>query len=97
MSKDVRSVTEDLLAKYPPLRDNDKLLLLAYWATEGLHLTEDQRTAFLSTTPAESVTRARRALRGTYPGSEQAEKARYNKFKETRDEFGRPVMVLYEK
>lgn len=63
-------------------RDSDKLLLLAVWHTEGLHLTEEQRTAFMSCTAAETITRARRSLKQQYPASPEIEEERYHKFKE---------------
>ena len=73
---------EQLLISGQRFRDSDKLLLLAVWHTEGLHLTEEQRTAFMSCTTAETITRARRALKQHYPASPEIEEERYHKFKE---------------
>lgn len=62
-------------------RDSDRLLLLAVWHMEGLHLTEEQRQVFLSNcTTAETITRARRALKVDYPASESVNEERYAKF-----------------
>lgn len=64
-------------------RDNDKLLLLAIWHSEGLHLTDEQRHIFLtSCTSAETITRARRALKVNYPASEAVDQVRYDRFKQ---------------
>jgi hypothetical protein len=62
-------------------RDSDKKLLLAFWHTQGLELTPQQRDIFMNKcSTAESITRARRALREKHPASEVVEEERYNKF-----------------
>jgi hypothetical protein len=69
------------------LRDSDKKLLLAFWHTEGLHLTDEQRQMFMEKcTPAESITRARRELRSEFPASKQVEEERYRKFTEYKND-----------
>ena len=73
---------ERILQMGQRFRDSDKLLLLAFWHTEGLHLTEEQRTIFTLCTTAETITRARRALKEQYPASPEIEEERYHKFKE---------------
>lgn len=86
-----RSVTprvEYQLKNYPTLRDSDKELLLAIWSQEGFHLSDTQRAAFMRTTPAESITRSRRALRDAYPDSKQADKARYTRMVEEQNDHG---------
>jgi len=91
-----RSVTprvEYKLKTKPELRNSDKELLLEIWAQEGFHLSDTQRAAFMRTTPAESVTRARRALRVKYPGNEEVEAVRYVKYVQERDEYGQPIMI----
>lgn len=78
----ILSKTERILQAGQRFRDSDKLLLLAVWHTEGLQLTEEQRAAFMTCTTAETVTRARRALKVQYPPSPKIEEARYTKFQE---------------
>lgn len=94
MIKNVGRKVEQLLRDVPELRDSDKELLLAYWQNEGLELSDIQKRKFMMCTTAESITRARRALRDKYKGSETVEAARYTKYIEMRDEFGYPIMVL---
>lgn len=63
-------------------RDSDKHLLLAFWHTQGLHLTDEQRRIFMDRcSTAESITRARRALKDKYPASEEVDRERFNKFR----------------
>ena len=69
-----------LLRDDPELRNSDKKLLLAYWKRQGLELTDEQIRKFMDCTVAESITRARRALREEYPAEENIEQDRYNKF-----------------
>ena len=74
---------EKVLQMGQRFRDSDKLLLLAIWHVEGLHLTDEQRHIFLiNCTSAETITRARRALKVDYPATEEVDQARYNRFKE---------------
>lgn len=74
---------EKVLQMGQRFRDNDKLLLLAIWHTEGLRLTDEQRHMFLTNcTSAETITRVRRALKVDYPASETIDQVRYNRFKE---------------
>lgn len=72
---------EQLLRDYPTTRDSDKHLLLAFWASQGLHLSRDQRDVFLRhCTTAETITRARRSLKGKYPATKEVDDERYRKF-----------------
>ena len=70
-----------ILANDARCRNSDKLLLLKYWHTQGLHLTEEQRQIFMDkcTTP-ETITRARRELREQYPESKEVQQERFKKF-----------------
>lgn len=87
--------TEMLLKHLPHLRDNDKKLLLTYWRKEGLILTETQEKIFLEKcTKAESITRARRALREEYPGKKDIEEARYKESQRFRHEYGSPTIIF---
>ena len=72
----VRDKVEDLLANNSDNRNSDKKLMLAFWESEGLSLTEEQRRDFLNCTPAESITRARRDLAWKYPASREVKQAR---------------------
>lgn len=85
---------ENLLTYLPDLRSNDRKLLLAYWRKEGLELTPEQEAKFMLVTAAESITRARRALRHQYPGNVKAEAERYQQFKVFRNEYGEEVVVI---
>lgn len=75
-----------LLSQEPKLRDSDKALLLRFWQDEGLGLSDSQRRIFMEKcTPAESITRVRRALKAeNLQGSEAVEEQRYNKYNQYR-------------
>lgn len=83
--KRVLSKTESLLMHSQVLRDSDKKLLLAFWESEGLHLNGMQRAIFMGCTPAESITRARRALKVKYPASKVVDDQRFELYKEMRN------------
>lgn len=94
-SKAVEPRVEALLKDFTNLRSDDKKLLLAYWrAHDGLKLDEQQTVAFLNATPAESITRARRALRDKYPGDQAAEDRRYERYIIERNDHGEEVVIL---
>lgn len=80
MSKNVNKKVAWLLHNNQAYRDSDRLLLLAYWQREGFFLTPEQKAAFMNTTAAESITRARRALKAQYPASEAVDNARFDKY-----------------
>ena len=88
----VKPKVERLLKENPALRSSDKKLLMAFWRMEGLDLTDDQFEILMQATPAESITRSRRALRDKYPGTDEVEKERYTKYIEVRDEMGNSYM-----
>lgn len=95
MRNRVKLKVEALLKHDANNRDSDKKLLLSYWQHEvGLMLTPDQRQKFMEATPAESITRARRELKGKYPPSEAVEQARYNKFNRFRNQYSKPVVIF---
>lgn len=91
MAKKVTSRVERILKSSQKYRDSDKELLLAVWEEEGLYFSETQKTAFKSCSPAESITRARRALKNEYPASKEIDDARYELFKQTRDEYSQGI------
>lgn len=85
----VHNKVEKILIQYPKTRSSDKLLLLAFWESQGLVLTPTQQQTFMNlTTPAESITRARRLLRDKYPGSTDVEAERASKDDEMRESKG---------
>jgi hypothetical protein len=91
MSKLINRVEDLLLHGYKTaspqtLRDSDRALLLAVWDQEGLHLTDEQKRAYMSSTTAETITRARRALKAKYPASAGVDQARYDRFKQYKYE-----------
>ncbi len=91
MTKVINRVEDLLLHGYKTaspqrLRDSDRALLLAVWDQEGLHLTSEQKQAYMSCTTAETITRARRALKAQYPASEAVDNARFEKYKGYRYE-----------
>ena len=72
-----------LLEENETNRSSDKLLLMEFWEKHnGLVFTPQQRAIFMDCTPAESITRARRALREEFPGSKEVEAKRYELFEE---------------
>ena len=80
--------TEYMLKYEPKTRDSDRVLLLDYWGRQGLVLTDDQKQKFLKCDKAESITRARRALREKYPSSKQVEDRRREEEQRFRDNYG---------
>lgn len=81
----IKDKVENLLAQDQKYRDSDKQLLLTYWEMQGLVLSERQTATFLRCTAAESITRARRELKGQYPASHEVTEARYEKFNDYRN------------
>lgn len=78
---------ENFLKANSIYRNSDKRLLLDYWEKQGLVLTDEQRQIFYDRcTTAETITRARRALKDKYPASAEVDKARYDRFKEFKNE-----------
>lgn len=62
-------------------RDNDRRLILKVWEREGLVLDSFQRRKFLNeVTFPDSITRARRELRGEFPDSQPVQEKRYKLF-----------------
>ena len=83
--KRTKQRTEVLLSQDTSLRDSDKKLLLRFWEDEGFGLSESQKRVFLEKcTPAESITRARRALKDRYPASEKVTEQRYDLYRQYR-------------
>ena len=70
---------EKILQEDQSYRDSDRLLLLRYWREQGLVLTEGQISTFMRCTTAETITRARRALKDQYPASDKINEERYQK------------------
>lgn len=78
----VHDRVDGILQKSEQCRNSDMKLLINFWYSEGLVLTDDQIKRLLNCTPAESITRARRLLRAKYPASKAVTEERYKKFKE---------------
>lgn len=91
--RNVKPKVEKFLKYQSHLRSSDKKLLLAYWASEGLVLDSNQVSVFMLCTPAESITRTRRALQAKYPANEAVEQQRFVRYIEERDEHGEMVVV----
>lgn len=69
-------------------RNNDKRLVLAVWAKQGLTLNPEQRKKFLyEVTFPDTITRARREFRGEFPESKDVEAKRYKLFEENKDRY----------
>lgn len=91
MSKVINRVEDLLLHGYKTasaqtLRDSDKALILAILDQDGLHLTDEQKRAYMASTTFESITRARRALKAQYPASARVDNDRFEKYKQYRYE-----------
>ena len=85
MPRNIDKRVERLLLADQSLRDSDKKLLLAFWESEGLYLSQEQKDKFMNCTTAESITRARRkAKEKGIKGSEQIEEKRYQLFEQER-------------
>lgn len=86
MPRNIDSKVKGLLKSNERYRNSDKELLLAFWETEGLYLTEAQKMKFMGCTTAESITRARRkAKEEGIVGDKKVEEARYQMFESERD------------
>lgn len=73
------------LQSEPSLRDSDRKLLLHIWEDEGFVLSDSQRRMFLDKcTPAESITRARRALKEQFPATDVVDARRYELYQQYR-------------
>ena len=78
---------ENFLKANTIYRNSDKRLLLDYWEKQGLVLTDEQRQVFYDRcTTAETITRARRALKDKYPATKAVDDARFEKFKSFKNE-----------
>jgi hypothetical protein len=74
---------QNILENLPETKDSDKKLLLAYWEQQGLCLNQTQRERFMTCTSAETITRARRALKPvTGIGLTSVDVERFNKYVE---------------
>lgn len=91
----LKSKVERLLIENPKLRDSDLALLGAFWEKEGFIMTPEQKKKFMQLTIAESITRARRELRGQYPGKPEVEEGRYKKYVEYVDEYSGRTSMRY--
>lgn len=90
----VTSKVEGILSIYKETRGSDKKLLLQYWASQGLHLTPEQKQTFLEKCDiAESITRARRDIQqqGKYLPSKEVEQARFDMFQQYKNEYGNNI------
>lgn len=79
----INDKVENLLRSEQRYRDSDKALLLAVWDIEGFYLSDSQKKIFMDKcTSTETITRARRALKGKYPASERVDNRRFEKYQE---------------
>lgn len=77
----INDKVEHLLRQSQDNRDSDKKLLLGVWEIEGLNLSATQKQLFMEKcTSAETITRARRALKDKYPASEAVDNQRFEKY-----------------
>ncbi len=77
----INDKVEHLLRQSQDNRDSDKKLLLGVWEIEGLNLSDTQKQLFMEKcTSAETITRARRALKDKYPASEAVDNQRFEKY-----------------
>lgn len=83
-----RALVRKLLARVQSYRDDDKKLILAVGRHYGLHLTKEQRRAFMAMPAFESITRARRHLRKDFPDSPAVQEKRYGHFVGMKDLYG---------
>ncbi len=87
----VKQGVERILNQYPETRDNDKVLMVRYWADiEGLVFDYSFPTRLITEgTSPESITRARRAIQqaGLYLPSTEATLRRRQRQAEMREHF----------
>ena len=78
---------ENILKVSHQARNSDKSLLLIYMQKSGMELTDKQIEIFKSLPAFETITRVRRDLQeqGKYEPTEEVKEARYQKFKNARE------------
>lgn len=76
----INRLVERSLQKGQLYRDSDKELLLDVWEAQGLYFSQTQKQAFMNCSTAETITRARRALKDKYPASETVDNQRFEKY-----------------
>ena len=92
MRKSTEQVVKELAEKEPFLTEDDKVLLLAVWESQGLTLTEEQKVIWYDdcSTP-ETITRSRRWLveQGLIDQTPQAEQSRKRLAMQYRQKYSR--------
>jgi hypothetical protein len=95
--KNIEELEKSIIIDHPFVADDDKILLLAVWKQQGLELTPDQKTIFLSDcSSAESITRVRRKLieMGIISSSPEAVKRRAAQAEAFRKRYSRQKQLL---
>jgi hypothetical protein len=84
--KTTEKLVFSILKNTEKTRGDDHELLLEVWEMQGLHLTDEQKKMFRLCIPAETITRARRAIQemGFYRPSQQVYQERMNLSEDTR-------------
>lgn len=61
--REIRGRIDKVLGASAEARKNTKLMLLGVMEIEGLHLTDEQKQAYMRCTASETVTRIRRSMK----------------------------------
>lgn len=79
---------ENILKASHKARNSDKELLIIYMQKFGLELTPRQVELFKEMPSTETIRRVRQQLQmeGKYPASEEVDNARFEKYKEVKDQ-----------
>jgi hypothetical protein len=87
---------ENILRASHAARNSDTELLIIYMQKSGLELTPKQIEKFKDLPSMETITRVRRQLQeqGKYEADEVVKEARYEKFKQAREEHSDPYAYL---
>lgn len=82
-------LVETALRLWPELRNDDKLLTLQIWESQGLHLEPEQVEAFKRASSMDFISRRRRELMSQYPPSKDADARRHTHYTEELERHGK--------
>lgn len=82
-------IVEHILRDSPAARMSDKRLLVEFWLTSGMGLTQQQIELFADLPSPEAITRARRKFqeRGEYLPPEQIHQERHERAEQVKQEM----------
>jgi hypothetical protein len=87
--RSTQKIVAAILANSPAARASDKRLLVEFWQTMGIGMSQRQAEVFAALPSPEAVTRARRKLQedGKYLPSPQIQQERHDKAAQMKQEM----------